>query len=265
MTAQQRIDHGTRVRSLDRAFDILETLADAGGSVGVSELATRSGLPMPTIHRLARTLVERGYLRQEPSRRYSLGPRLIGLGEATSSLLGSWAMPYLAELVDQVGETANLAMLEGDVIVYVAQVPSRHSMRSFTAVGRSVLPHSTAVGKALLADAEPDEVEALLRRTGMEPATEHTITTVSEFARALDRVRTRGFAMDDGEQEIGVRCVAVPVPQCPGRIALSVSGPRARMTDETVELAVPALRRAAEGLGGGMGLRRPERAQPQAQ
>ncbi len=259
----QSIDtRSTRVRSLDRAFDILEALAEAGGSVGVSELAVRAGLPTPTIHRLARTLVDRGYLRQEPSRRYSLGPRLIGLGEATSSLLSSWAIPYLADLVDRTGETANLAMLEGDLVVYVAQVPSKHSMRSFTAVGRSLMPHCTAVGKALLAGVEQDRVAALLRRTGMPAVTEHTLTDPDEFEEALTRVRRRGYAMDDGEQEIGVRCVAVAVPGCVGRIALSVSGPRARMTDDVVDTAIPALNTAARALADDLGLRRGDRPRP---
>ncbi|MEU8139438.1 IclR family transcriptional regulator, partial [Streptodolium elevatio] len=139
------------VQSLERAFDLLEVLADAGGVLGLSDLAARSGLPMPTIHRLVRTLVRLGYLRQDASRRYTLGPRLIRLGETAGRLLGSWARPYLAELMESTGETANLAVLESGEVVYVGQVPSRHSMRMFTEVGRRVQPHCTAVGKALLA------------------------------------------------------------------------------------------------------------------
>ena len=139
------------VRSLERAFELLEHLADGGGEMALTELAEASGLPLPTIYRLMRTLVNRGYVRQEPSKRYSLGPRLIRLGETAGRLLGSWAQPVLAELVNEVGETANMAVLEGDEVVYVAQVPSRHSMRMFTEVGRRVRPHCTGVGKALLA------------------------------------------------------------------------------------------------------------------
>ncbi|SCF75695.1 IclR family transcriptional regulator, acetate operon repressor, partial [Streptomyces sp. Ncost-T6T-2b] len=139
------------VQSLERAFDLLERMADAGGEVGLSELSASSGLPLPTIHRLMRTLVVCGYVRQQPNRRYALGPRLIRLGESASRLLGTWARPYLSRLVEETGETANMALLDGDEIVYVAQVPSKHSMRMFTEVGRRVLPHSTGVGKALLA------------------------------------------------------------------------------------------------------------------
>jgi IclR family acetate operon transcriptional repressor len=223
-------------------------MADHGGSMGLSQLAKASGLPLPTIHRLVRTLVDLGYLRQEPSRHYALGPRLIRLGESSSRMLSSWARPHLARLVDELGETANLAMLDGDEIVYVAQVPSRHSMRMFTEVGRRVYPHCTAVGKALLANLPDESVQILLRRTGMPRQTEHTITDPEEFARQLAWSAEHGYAIDDGEQEIGVRCVAVAVPDAPSPLALSVSGPAPRMTEALVERAVPLLVEAGTAL-----------------
>jgi IclR family transcriptional regulator, acetate operon repressor len=236
------------VQSLERAFGILETMADHGGIMGLSQLAEASGLPLPTIHRLVRTLVDMGYLRQEPSRRYVLGPRLIRLGESSSHLLSIWARPHLARLVEELEESANLAMLDGDEIVYVAQVPSRHSMRMFTEVGRRVLPHCTAVGKALLADMSAGEVRELLGRTGMPEHTPNTITDVRAFADALAATRANGFATDEGEQEIGVRCVAVAVPDAPARLALSVSGPATRMTEDVLKRAVPLLHDAAAAL-----------------
>ncbi|MEU3350932.1 IclR family transcriptional regulator [Streptomyces sp. NPDC037389] len=236
------------VQSLERAFDLLERMADAGGEVGLSELSTSSGLPLPTIHRLMRTLVACGYVRQQPNRRYALGPRLIRLGESSSRLLGTWARPHLARLVDETGETANMALLDGDEVVYVAQVPSRHSMRMFTEVGRRVLPHSTGVGKALLAQAPDDEVRALLARTGMPAATEKTITSPEDFLKELARVRESGFAMDDNEQEIGVRCLAVQVPDSPTSAAISISGPAGRVTEAATERIVPLLREVAAEL-----------------
>ncbi len=236
------------VQSLERAFDLLERMADAGGEVGLSELSTTSGLPLPTIHRLMRTLVACGYVRQQPNRRYSLGPRLIRLGESASRLLGTWARPHLARLVEETGETANMALLDGDEVVYVAQVPSRHSVRMFTEVGRRVLPHTTGVGKALLAQSPDDEVRALLARTGMPAATEKTITTPDVFLEALARVRESGYAVDDNEQEIGVRCLAVPVPDSPTSAAISISGPAGRVTDAATEKIVPLLQEVAAEL-----------------
>lgn len=236
------------VQSIERAFALLETLADNGGMMGLSQLAATSGLPLPTIHRLVRTLVDLGYLRQDPSRRYVLGPRLIRLGESSAQVLNVWARSHLTRLVDELGESANLAMLDGDGVVYVGQVPSRHSMRMFTEVGRRVLPHCTAVGKAILAEMPPRQVREILDRTGMPRHTEHTITDPDEFAAALQWSREHGYALDDGEQEMGVRCVAVAVPDIAFRLAISVSGPATRMTDELVERAVPLLTTAGTAL-----------------
>lgn len=236
------------VQSIARAFTLLETLAQNDGVLTLSQLATESGLPLPTIHRLVRTLVDLGYVRQEPSREYALGPRLLLLADSASTMLSAVARPHLAGLVDDVGETANLAMLDGDEIVYVAQVPSRHSMRMFTEVGRRVQPHCTAVGKSLLATLPEAEVRVLLTRTGMPRNTAHTITDPVELMKSLAMSVEQGYAIDDGEQEVGVRCVGVAVPQVPTRLALSVSGPATRMDEETVQRAAPALVRAGEAL-----------------
>ncbi|GAA1878570.1 IclR family transcriptional regulator [Actinomadura bangladeshensis] len=234
------------VRSLERAFDLLEHLADAGGEMALSELTEVSGLPMPTIYRLMRTLVNKGYVRQEPSKRYALGPRLVRLGEGASRLLGTWARPVLARLVDEVGETANMAVLEGDEAVYVAQVPSKHSMRMFTEVGRRVQPHCTGVGKALLSQLSDQKVREILARTGMDAHTPKTFTDPDALLAELRRIREQGYALDDEEQEIGVRCVAVPLPGAPALTAISVSGPSGRMTREAVPGVVPIMRDAAE-------------------
>ena len=236
------------VQSIERAFSILEALAGNGGVLGLSALAAETRLPLPTLHRLARTLIDLGYLRQEPSRRYALGPRVLLLAESSSTMLSVIARPHLARLVDELGETANLASLDGDQILYLSQVPSRHSMRMFTEVGRRVLPHCTAVGKAIMADLPPGDVRALLRRTGMPRHTEHTITDPETFVDQLRWSAEHGYATDDGEQELGVRCVAVAVPGVRVHLALSVSGPADRMTPASLDRAVPLLTSAGQAL-----------------
>jgi IclR family acetate operon transcriptional repressor len=238
------------VQSLDRAFELLEHMAAAGGEVALSQLAAASGLPVPTIHRIVRTLVASGYVLQLPSRRYALGPRLIGLGESASRTVEAWATPHLLALAEASGETANLAMLDGDMVVYVAQAPSsRHTVRMFTEVGRRVFAHCTGVGKALLAHLPADEVRRIVRAAGMPARTDHTITDVDRLLDELERIRSQGYAVDDGEQELGVRCVAVAVPGSPTS-ALSVSGPASRVTHDAVPALVPVLLAAADGLGG---------------
>ena len=91
------------VQSVGRVLDLLEIVGDAGGEIGLSELAGRSGLPLPSIHRLVRTLVQRGYMRQLPNRRYALGARLVPLGQVAGTMLGTWAQPVLTGLVDALG------------------------------------------------------------------------------------------------------------------------------------------------------------------
>lgn len=236
------------VQSLDRAFELLELLADAGGGLGITQLAAASELPLPTIHRILRSLLARGYVRQDAARRYTLGPRLIRLGEVAAHTLGPWAMPYLTELVAQTGETANLAVLDGDAVVYVATVPSPHAVRLFTEVGRRVLPHCTGVGKALLSQLADEEVSRIVHRTGMPAQTEHTITSARALLKELARIRSRGYAVDDGEQDLGVRCIAVPVVGVPASVALSVSGPSGRVTRERVVQIAPIVQRTVSQL-----------------
>ena len=236
------------VQSIGRAFALLEVMADLGGTAGLSQLAAASGLPLPTIHRLLHTLIALGYVRQEPSRQYVLGPKLIRLGESSANMLGVWARPHLTRLVDELGESANLAMLDGDQIVYVAQVQSRHSMRMFTEVGRRAHTHATGVGKAILAQLDDDTVRGIVTRAGMPTPTAKSIGDVEELLADLKLIRERGYSIDEEEQELGVRCFAMAVPNAPTPAAISVSGPVSRVDGNFADKAVPILREAAEAI-----------------
>src|SRR5699024_10229306 len=152
------------------------------------------------------------------------------------------AQPYLTRLTRELGESANLAMIDRDMAVYVAQASSSHSMRMFTEVGRRDFTHSTGVGKVVLAELPDQTVLEITDRVGMPPATDKTITDQRELLEELDRIRSQGLAIDDGEQELGVRCFAVPIPGAPTPTALSVSGPDGRVTYEFGESAVPVLK-----------------------
>ena len=236
------------VQSVERAFELLEIMASAGPSIAFGELAARAELPQPTIHRLVRTLLNMGYVRQLPNRHYALGPKLIRLGESAAQLIGAWSRPHLAELVEKTGESANMAVLDNDMAVYVAQVPSPHSMRMFTEVGRRVYLHCTGVGKALLMQLPNEAVLAVMKRAGMPAASENTHTTPDALIRDIELSRSRGYAVDEGEQELGVRCFAVPVPDAPTLTAVSISGPAARLTLKSATKVAPLLKRVARDL-----------------
>ncbi|WP_240776748.1 IclR family transcriptional regulator [Nonomuraea basaltis] len=241
------------VQSVERALDVLEALAEHGGEAGLSEIAARTGLPYGTIHRLLQTLLARGYVRQESDRRYALGGGLVRLGGIAESMVGVWAQPYLTKMVELSGETANLAVLEGDFVVYVAQVPSPRRLRMFAEVGRRVLPHSTAVGKVLLAGRPADAV-AVFERTGMPRRTPNTITDISAMLAELNLVRTRGYAMDLGEEELGVHCLAVPVWDGARVVAaMSVSGPAERIDALDRDELAEGLRKIALDFGNELG------------
>lgn len=240
--SEDKADH---VQSLVRAMQLLEHMADAGGGLGITQLATVSGLPLPTIYRLLRTLVSGDYVRRGPSRRYLLGPRLIRLGESAGSVIGEIAKPYLKRLVEATGETANLALLDGDEVVYIAQAPSKHSVRMFTEVGRRLNAHCTGVGKALLAQLSDGEVRAMMARSGMPAQTPATITDPERLLAELRLVREQGYATDEGEQEVGVRCIAVAVVGGSAPMAISVSGPAGRMGNDARKKIVPGMLRVA--------------------
>jgi IclR family acetate operon transcriptional repressor len=238
------------VQSVDRALDLLEALASSGQPLGVSELAGLTSLPEGTAHRLLRALLDRGYVRQTPDRKYALGSSVLRLRDAGHRTLATAAGPALTRLMEISGETANLAVLEGDLAVYVAQVPSGRALRMFAEVGRQVHVHCTAVGKALVADLPAAQVRAMLVRAGMPARTPATITDPDELLAELERVRRQGFAVDDGEEETGVRCLAVQVHDGSRVVAaISVSGPAERLLPDDVPRLAAQLRPVADRLG----------------
>lgn len=243
------------VQSVTRAFDVLDALAAADGPMPLAEIARTTGLTAPTAHRLLRTMRARGHVQQSSAREYCLGPGLIRLGQRATPRLASLAQPVLAELEEVSEETANLAVLDGDLIAYIAQVPSRHRMRMFTEVGRQVLPHASGVGKAIFATLPEARVSAIVQRTRLPGYTASTLTSKAALFADLRESRRRGFAVDDGEQEVGVRCIAVALPHADPPAAVSISGPAARVTDgksaQLVEALQVAARRLAQAGGAG--------------
>jgi len=220
------------VQSVARAFALLEALAASGGEGALASLASDTELAVPTAHRLLGTLHRLGYVRLLEDRRYALGAGLIGLGRQAVPHLADAAAPLLARLEDAFQETANLAVLDGDLVLYAGQVASRQRMRMFTEIGRRVLPHSTGVGKAMLSTMPEPHVRALIGRTGLPRFTPQTLTDPDAVIADLRRS--------------GAAAVAVPGLAQPA--ALSVSGPAARITDAVVPSVVEALRAAAAEL-----------------
>jgi IclR family acetate operon transcriptional repressor len=236
------------VQSIERALDLLECLARAGGWLGISELSELAQQPVGTIHRLLKTLAARDYVvRDSRTRRYALGPafrRLAGIGLQTPD----WteiATPLLQELVEVSGETANLAVLERNRAIYEAQAQPTRTVRMFTELGNRVPLHCTGAGKVLLAYQPESVITSILAEVGLPAYTETTITDLRQFQQELDLIRHQGYAVDNGEHEEGVRCIAVPVYGPKGRVlaAISISGPSSRLDSRRIPTLLPHLKR----------------------
>jgi len=252
----------TQVQVLDRTFDILERLAGAGQDVGVSELHADLGLPLGTLHRLLENLVRRGYAAQDPqTRRYGPGPKLLEIGAlalvSTRFDLHRIVRQQLEALTASTGETSNLVVPQGNDGVYLDQVASPHLVRMFTEIGRRAPLYCTGAGKAILSGMSPEWIDAYLERVKLETWTPQTPTSSETLRADIAEARLRGYALDNEERELGVRCVAAPIFDVTGRClgAISISGPTTRVTPQVVDEIGPQVRQAARICSAQLGYR----------
>lgn len=237
-----------QVQSIARAFTVLESVAKSGTPVGTTEIAEQSGLPTGTVYRVARTLMELGYLRKDAKSKYTMGSRILTLSRASSDAVTALSRPYLADLAGASGETVALGTLQEDSIVYLAQAAGRGTIRTFTEIGQMIPPHCTAIGKSLLAGWNTADVKALLVRTGMPKYTERTITDADEFCAMLETTKQRGYALNEGEQEEGMRCLSVAVPYEDMKLGFSLSAPTPRMTEDVIKVHAERMLKTAQAL-----------------
>jgi IclR family transcriptional regulator, acetate operon repressor len=241
------------VQAVERSLQILALIVSADPEMGLREVGLASGLPVATTHRLLKALVNRGYVRQNPAnRRYTVGPAAFELAAriGTTHNLAQLAQPCLQELVRLTGESANLAAIEGDEVVYLAHVEAPRVVRMFTQVGNRVPLHASGTGKAILSQMTPAARAQILSGRELVAFTPHTITNREVLDAELDRAAKLGYAFDAGEYEDGVHCIAVPVRDPRGQVnaAISVSGPSSRLSLEWMVELAPAVKRIADEL-----------------
>jgi DNA-binding IclR family transcriptional regulator len=215
-----------------------------------------------TVHRLLATLAAQGYVRQNPDTgRYALGPKAIRLAEAYLGQLDlrRVARPFLERLTQETGETANLVIQDGRAALYLDKVESPRSLRIFSHIGRRAPLHCTAVGKVLLANAPPSQVDRLLGEGPLERLTKRTITSITQLRRELSTVRVRGYAVDREECEEGGHCIAVAVRNATGEAvaAVGISSPSVRMSARRIQKLVPAVVRAGREISERLGFHAP--------
>ena len=246
------------VQSVDRALHIIETLAEDDEGYRLSDLAVRTGLSTSTAHRLLTTLEKRRFVQFDRTEsKWHVGAQSFAVGATFTRRRNfvALAMPYLRKLRDVTRETANLAVVDDASIIVLTRVESREIMRSLTKVGGRVAMVASGVGKAVLATYADDDVSAIIRHHGMLRLTEKSIVRASDLFRELAAVRAQGYAVDDEEARMGLRCVAAVVFNDCGepQAAISVSGMTSRVTAERVPELGRAVREVAAELTAAIG------------
>jgi DNA-binding IclR family transcriptional regulator len=243
--------------AVERALSILETVSQRDGGMTNSEISRKLGIPKSTASYILRTLETNGYLRRDQANKYRLGLKVISLSHRALSGLDitEVAMPVLRSLAERYKITAHLAILDQGEVVYIEKADAPGFIKMDTWVGRRLPLHSTSVGKALMSHLPEEEIKAIIKEHGLRKITPKTITTIHEFLRELERVRTRGFAVDDEENNLGVRCVAAPIFNRFGNVeaALGVSGAISQMEKSNVSKMAVVLIEAAQRISRQLG------------
>jgi len=241
------------VQSVDRALSIIETLAEDDQGYRLSDLAIRTGLSTSTVHRLLGTLENRRFVQFDRTEsKWHVGARAFTVGAtfARRRNFSAQAVPYLRKLRDLTRETANLAVVDDEFIIVLTRMESREIMRSLTKVGGRVAMVASGVGKAVLATYSNEDVSAIIHHHGMPRLTEKSIVRPGDLFKELEKIRRQGFAIDDEEACMGLRCIAAVVyNDCAEPLAaISVSGMTSRLTDERLPMLGQMVREVAAEL-----------------
>lgn len=246
------------LKSVEKALQILEAFDITHPELSVSELEEILSLPKVSIYRFVRVLLKRGFLMQNPeTRKYRLGIKVFELGSLVlkDMELRKVAFPLIEELSRKSGETVHLGVLDGHEAVSIEGAESGYSLRTSLPIGKRVYLHSTGIGKAIFAFLSEEERAAIVKDKGLPRLTEQTITDPDVLQQELDKIQSEGYAIDNEENESGIRCVAAPILDSSQHViaSVSISGPTIRITHEKVpELAnmvVKTCRQISQALG----------------
>ena len=246
------------VQSLARAFAIMEEIARNRDGIGLADLSKRVGLHNSTTFHLVKTLVSLGYVRQmADSKRYRVGRPLFAL--AASALdeveMVSLATPILGDLSRETGESAHFSVRMDDAVVVLARTGGKGAFQLNDRAGAVRPAHCTALGKIMLAALPVDQFEQFLARADLTALTPKSITVTEPLRREIAEVRRTGLAVDDGEFDAEVRCIAVPVRDFSGQVigAIGISGPVWRLSIDALQKRARVVRAAADRLSAEFG------------
>ncbi|MBX2805197.1 MAG: helix-turn-helix domain-containing protein [Hyphomicrobiales bacterium] len=256
---QQTGTHNGTVQSLARALSILNALAASDRGLSLSETAARTGLAVSTTHRLLNTLQQKNFVQfNQDQGIWTIGVQSFIVGNAFLRVreLSQIARPNMRELMESTGETVNLAVENQGEAIYIAQIESHMTMRAIAKPGGRAAMHASGVGKALLATMDDEAVNQILMRHGMPKLTGNTLVVPEELKNQLLEARQKGYAVDDEENAIGLRCIAAAIVDETGQAvgAISLSGPTVRVRSDLISSLGEAVKTTADhitiGLGG---------------
>ncbi len=247
-------DLGMAIQVLERATCLLDALAAQPDPVTLKELAHRTGLHPSTTHRILNDLVLARYVERVDNGLYQLGMRLLELGSLVRGRLNvrEAAIDAMRDLHEMTGQTVNLSVQQGDEIVYIDRAWSERSgMQVVRAIGGRAPLHLTSNGKLFLSAADPRQVRSYATRTGLTGSTRNSIIELDKLEQELSRVRELGYARDNEELEMGVRCIAAGIYDDTGKLVagLSISAPSGRLQDTWIKQLVSTAGRISEALG----------------
>ena len=247
-----------RNQSLTRALTLLECLAATPGGLSLTELSQRLGMPPATVHRLLTTFEEGNFVEQDAAAGlWFVGLKAFTVGNAFLERRDfvSIARPHMEALSGRCGETVSLGVIDDDEVVFISQIESRHMMRMIVRLGSRSPVHASGIGKALLAHLPAPRVNRILAHRGLPTFTAQTIDSPARLREDLEQSRRRGYALDDEEHAIGLRCVAAAIFDENGAspAAISISGPKARIVDARLTELGHAVRQTAADITRALG------------
>ncbi len=241
------------IQVIDRMAALLDALAAEDGGASLKVLAAETGLHPSTAFRILAALIEHDFVARDEQGHYRLGPHLLSL--AAKARVGqdvrAMARPEMTWLRDQVGETVNLTVRQGDEVVYVERLTPNRMMRVEQVVGSRAPLHVTAVGKLMLGEVGAAAIRDYAKRTRLPSYTANTRADLQSLLEDVGACAARGYALDDEEAELGVGCIGALVRDAAGAAVagLSVSAPMERRRPEWVPLVREAARRISARLG----------------
>lgn len=249
------------VQSVDRALDILELLSNFQQGLNIKDISEKLDLHKSTVHRLLGTLIYKGYVEQhKDSNKYYVTLKLFQLGSRKIENIDliDISKPYLIQLAKTSEEVVHLVMRDDADIIYVDKVEGNQTIRMHSRIGNRSPMYCTGVGKAILSTLSREEIKDVWDKSQIQKLTDKTIVTLDHMYKTIDTIQERGYALDDEENEIGVRCIAVPILDFKGDsyAAISISGPANRMTEEKINLYSKELIRSSKEISAQLGYKR---------